>query len=239
MAGGAIPSPVGAGTAASRPLEVAPTSEDTPMTVELWLAFAAASAVLLAIPGPTVLLVVAYALGQGRRAAVATTAGVALGDFTAMTASLLGLGLLLATSATLFTALKWAGAAYLVYLGIKLWRASVASDPSGPAPAAVSSERIFAHTWLVTALNPKSLVFFTAFLPQFLDPTRPLLAQFVIMEITFLVLATLNATLYAVLAAYARNGIKRPAVQVTVNRVGGSLLVGAGLLTATLRRAAP
>jgi threonine/homoserine/homoserine lactone efflux protein len=209
------------------------------MTIELWLAFAAASAVLLAIPGPTVLLVVAYALGQGKRAAVATTAGVALGDFTAMTASLLGLGLLLATSATLFTILKWAGAAYLVYLGIKLWRAPVAGDDVSPTTKPVSSRRIFAHTWLVTALNPKSLVFFMAFLPQFLDPARPLLAQLLIMETTFLLLATLNATLYAALAAYARKGIKRPSVQRTVNRLGGSLLVGAGLLTATLRRAGP
>jgi threonine/homoserine/homoserine lactone efflux protein len=206
------------------------------MAFEIWLAFAAASAVLLAIPGPTVLLVVAYSLGQGRRAAVATTAGVALGDFTAMTASMLGLGLLLATSATLFTALKWLGAAYLVYLGIRLWRAPVAATATAPPPV-VSGRRMFAHTWLVTALNPKSLVFFVAFLPQFIDPARPLLGQLVVMEATFLVLATLNATVYALLAAAARRGIHRPAVQRAVNRVGGSLLVGAGLLTATLRRA--
>jgi threonine/homoserine/homoserine lactone efflux protein len=209
------------------------------MAIELWLAFAAASAVLLAIPGPTVLLVVAYALGEGRRAAVATTAGVALGDFTAMTASLLGLGLLLATSATFFTALKWLGAAYLVYLGIRLWRAPVTADPTAPTPAAADSRRIFAHTWLVTALNPKGIAFFTAFLPQFLDASRPLLPQLVIMEITFLALATLNAVAYALLAAYARNGIKRPTIQRTVNRIGGSLLIGAGVLAATLRRAAP
>jgi threonine/homoserine/homoserine lactone efflux protein len=208
------------------------------MAVEIWLAFAAASAVLLAIPGPTVLLVVGYSLGQGKRAAVATTAGVALGDFTAMTASMLGLGLLLATSATLFTALKWLGAGYLVYLGIRLWRAPVAATAEAPLPA-VSGRRMFGHTWLVTALNPKSIVFFVAFLPQFIDPARPLLGQLIVMEVTFLVLATVNATLYALLAAAARRGIRRPAVQRAVNRVGGSFLVGAGLLTATLRRAGP
>ncbi|MBI3512607.1 MAG: LysE family transporter, partial [Proteobacteria bacterium] len=86
------------------------------MSVETWLAFVAAAAVLLAIPGPTVTLVVSYALSVGRRAAWATVVGVALGDFTAMTLSLLGLGAVLATSATLFTALKGLGAAYLVYL---------------------------------------------------------------------------------------------------------------------------
>jgi threonine/homoserine/homoserine lactone efflux protein len=98
------------------------------MTLETWLAFTAASAVLLVIPGPTILLVVSYALGQGWRTALPMAIGVALGDFTAMTLSLLGLGALLAASATLFPILKWAGAAYLIWLGIKLWRAGGALD---------------------------------------------------------------------------------------------------------------
>src|ERR1041385_9514444 len=92
------------------------------MTFEAWAAFTAASAVLLVIPGPTVLLVVSYALGQGWRTALPMAIGVALGDFTAMTLSMLGLGALLAASATLFTILKWIRAAYLVWLGVKLWR---------------------------------------------------------------------------------------------------------------------
>ena len=98
------------------------------MTLESWAAFTAASAVLLIIPGPTVLLVVSYALGQGWRTVLPMTVGVALGDFTAMTLSMLGLGALLAASATLFTILKWVGAAYLVYLGIRLWRAGGTLD---------------------------------------------------------------------------------------------------------------
>ena len=93
------------------------------MSIETWLAFAAASCIMLAIPGPTILLVISYALGHGRKTALATVTGVTLGDFTAMTASLAGLGALLATSATLFTILKLIGAAYLMFLGIKLWRA--------------------------------------------------------------------------------------------------------------------
>src|SRR5829696_9785988 len=98
------------------------------MTFESWAAFTAASAVLLIIPGPTVLLVVSYAQGQGWRTVLPMTVGVALGDFTAVTLSMLGLGALLATSATLFTILKWMGAAYLVYLGVKLWRAPVHAE---------------------------------------------------------------------------------------------------------------
>src|SRR5512143_643131 len=111
------------------------------MTMESWAAFTAASMVLLIIPGPTVLLVVSYALGQGWRTALPMAIGVALGDFTAMTLSMLGLGALLAASATLFTVLKWVGAAYLVYLGIKLWRAGDTLQ-ANPRTNAVSAARI-------------------------------------------------------------------------------------------------
>jgi threonine/homoserine/homoserine lactone efflux protein len=211
------------------------------MSIEHWLAFSAASAILLAIPGPTVLLVISYALGHGRKVAGATVAGVALGDFMAMTASMLGLGALLATSATIFTILKWVGAAYLIYLGIKLWRAPVASgEPVDDAEehAGERPVRIFLHSYLVTALNPKSLIFFVAFLPQFLDPARPVLTQLAIFEMTFLVLAIANATAYALLAATARKQICKPRVQRIVNRTGGSLMIGAGVLSAGWKRAA-
>ncbi|KQW62384.1 LysE family translocator [Ensifer sp. Root127] len=209
------------------------------MSFEHWFAFAAASAVLLAIPGPTILLVISYALGHGRKTAGATVAGVALGDFTAMTASMLGLGALLATSAAVFTVLKWVGAAYLVWLGIQLWRAPVAgSEGTGEhAPAKERPLRIFFHAYAVTALNPKSIVFFVAFLPQFLDLSQPLFTQMAIFEVTFLTLAILNASLYAALATAAKSTISKPNIRRIVNRTGGSLLIGAGLLTATMKRA--
>ncbi|MDW9408336.1 LysE family translocator [Sinorhizobium meliloti] len=209
------------------------------MSFEHWFAFAAATAVLLAIPGPTILLVISYALGHGRKIAGATVAGVALGDFTAMTASMLGLGALLATSAAVFTVLKWVGAAYLVWLGIKLWRAPVANDSGSTVETSPAERplRIFIHTYAVTALNPKSILFFVAFLPQFLDLSRPLFAQMAIFETTFLILATINAALYAWLAAAAGSTIRKPNVRRIVNRLGGSLLIGAGFLTAGLKRA--
>lgn len=207
------------------------------MSPDLWLAFAAASAVMLMIPGPTVLIVVSYALGHGRKSAMATVAGVALGDFTAMTASMLGLGVLLTASAGLFTLLKWAGAAYLVYLGIKLWRAPVRDAGTVADDSGVRPWRMMLHTYAVTALNPKSIVFFVAFLPQFLDLSQPLLAQMAVFETTFLVLATLNATLYALLASMARSTIRKPGVQQIVNRTGGTLMIGAGLLTLGWKRA--
>jgi threonine/homoserine/homoserine lactone efflux protein len=126
------------------------------MSPELWLAFVAASTALVIIPGPTVLLVVSYTLGQGWRAAFPMAVGVALGDFTAMTLSLLGVGSLLITSATIFTAVKWIGAAYLVFLGIKLFRAG-ATLSAEPHTAAASGLRLLVHAWLVTSLNPKGV----------------------------------------------------------------------------------
>jgi hypothetical protein len=131
---------------------------------------------LLVIPGPTILLVVSYALGQGWRTALPMAVGVALGDFTAMTLSMLGIGALLAASATVFTVLKWIGAAYLVYLGIKLFRAGGALD-AGRARTRRRRCKMLGHAWLVTALNPKSITFFVAFLPQFLDRNADFVTQ--------------------------------------------------------------
>jgi len=201
-----------------------------------WIAFAIASAILVVIPGPTVLLVISHALSHGRRSAFATVAGVALGDLTSMTGSMLGLGALLAASAALFTAVKWIGAAYLIFLGVKLWRAPV-TDP-GVAPEAVdpSRRRMFWHAYAVTTLNPKSIVFFVAFLPQFLDATAPLFKQMMVFEATFVTLATLNALMYALTASAARQTIRKPRVQRIVNRTGGSLLIGAGLFAALWKR---
>src|SRR5262245_28719221 len=170
------------------------------MTIETWLAFVAASAVLLVIPGPTILLVVSYALGRGMRTALPVAAGVALGDFTAMTLSMLGLGALLATSALLFTALKWLGAAYLVWLGIQLWRAGGVLQAT-PRDDAAAPARMLAHAWIVTALNPKSITFFVAFLPQFLDPHGDFWLQMLIFETTFVAGAFVNAVGYALAAS--------------------------------------
>ncbi|OTP71543.1 LysE family translocator [Caballeronia sordidicola] len=207
------------------------------MTLAQWLPFALASAILVAIPGPTVLLVVSYALGHGRKYAFATTAGVAMGDLTSMTASMLGLGVLLAASAEMFMVVKWIGAAYLVYLGIKLWRAPVIDTDAVRSPTELRTGRIIAHAYAVTVLNPKSIIFFVAFLPQFIDPHVASVSQIAIMEATFVGLAAANAFGYAMLASVARRAIRRPSVQRGVNRTGGALLMGAGVFAAAWKRA--
>jgi threonine/homoserine/homoserine lactone efflux protein len=204
------------------------------MTFETWLAFVAASSVLLVIPGPTILLVVSYALGQGLRTALPMAVGVALGDFTAMTVSMIGLGALLAASATLFTVLKLIGAAYLIWLGLKLWRAggSLSAEPrTGAAPAL----KMLAHAWLVTALNPKGITFFVAFLPQFLDPAGDFLHQVLIFEATFITLAFANVLGYALIASRARSVVRSPKAMSMLNRTGGTLLIGAGLAAVAAR----
>lgn len=205
------------------------------MTLELWLAFVAATLVMLVIPGPTITLVVGYAVAQGRKAALATACGVALGDFTAMTLSLAGLGAVLAASATLFTAVKLIGGAYLVYLGWKLWNAPVeAQDVERPAES--PALRLFGHAFAVTALNPKSIVFFVAFVPQFIDRTAAYMPQVITLIATFVTLAFLNALLYALVASHARDALKQPHLLRLINRAGGGILMAAGLSAAAWRQ---
>jgi len=208
------------------------------MDFQVWLAFIAASTALLLIPGPTVLLVLSYAISQGKRVALATVAGVALGDLIAMSASLAGLGALVLTSATLFTVLKWIGAVYLVYLGITLFRsASSASLGDVEDVATASAAKVFGHATAVTALNPKSIVFFIAFVPQFIAVDSPLLPQFSILVATFVGLAAINALAYALLADKLRAKIARPSVLAWFSRFGGIALVAMGVATATFRKA--
>jgi threonine/homoserine/homoserine lactone efflux protein len=199
------------------------------MSLQLWVAFVVAAGIVLVIPGPTILTVISYSLTYDRRAAVPLAAAVALGDSTALLVSLFGLGALLSTSAFWFTVVKTVGGLYLLYLGLKLLRAGVA--PAGPAKAAppVSRWRLFANTYVVTALNPKSIVFFVAFLPQFVDYGARVNRQLVILAVTFVCMAALNAALYAIFAASARKLLSSPRAQRRFSFAGGSLLTTAGI----------
>lgn len=207
------------------------------MDIHIWLAFVAASTALLLIPGPTVLLVLSYAVSQGRSVALATVGGVALGDFIAMTASLAGLGAVVLASATLFTVLKWIGAAYLIYMGIKLFRsASSATLGDLSEGRALPKRGVFGHAAAVTALNPKSIVFFIAFVPQFMRPDAPLLPQFAILVATFVGMAAINALAYALLADKLRQKISGPSVIAWLSRLGGGALISMGVAAAAYRR---
>jgi len=206
------------------------------MSVELWAAFVFAATILLVIPGPTILLVLSQAITHGRRSVIPLVAGVVSGDFTAMTLSLLGLGAILSASAALFTLLKWIGACYLFYLGIKLWRSRPDDEGFSVAATVRSKGSLFKSSFIVTALNPKGIAFFVAFLPQFINPKEPAQTQLLILGATFLLLAGINAALYAIFAGHVRDAIRNTTVRRWFNRCGGTVLIGAGALTAAMQR---
>lgn len=208
------------------------------MPFELWLAFVAASAVLLVIPGPTILTVISYSLAHGPRAKLALVAAVALGDSTSLALSLLGLGALLASSALWFGVVKTVGGLYLLWLGLRLLRSGVANAAPLPAAAPVSRRRLFLNTWLVTALNPKGIVFFVAFLPQFITPGPDATRQLWLLAATFVAMAIVNATAYALFAASARRLLAAPRAQRGFNLAGGGLLSAAGIWALLARRPA-
>jgi len=203
------------------------------MSFEHWITFVVTSMVLLIIPGPTILLVIGDALAHRGRSAYATVAGVAAGDLTAFTLSMAGLGAVLATSAMLFTALKWAGAAYLVYLGVQALRTASRATSLDVSSQSGSGRQRFAKAWLVTALNPKSIVFFVAFVPQFIDARLAFWPQAVVLIPTFVVLATANAMVYALLARSLASRLTSRRAHANVQRAGGVTLIGAGALIAT------
>lgn len=208
------------------------------MDFSLWLAFVAASGALLLIPGPTILLILSYALTQGRKVALATACGVAVGDLIAMSASLIGLAALIATSALAFTIVKWAGALYLFYIGVKMFR-TAPQKGAGLVETDVDAtpRQVFRHAAIVTALNPKSIGFFIAFVPQFIAVDAAYSPQAAILIATFVSLATLNALAFALLADLMRSQISRPSVMRRLTQAGGLTLIGMGAATAALKNA--
>ena len=196
---------------------------------QTWITFAVASEIFLIIPGPTILLVVAYSFSHGRTATLPLLIGVGLGDLTAMIFSFAGLGLLLNRISELFFFLKWAGALYLIYMGIQLWLIpSTSMELYEEKRSSLTHEGMFLHAWVTTALNPKSIVFFLAFLPQFLNQESDFMNQVLVLGSIFWILALVNTFGYAWLASKVSEGLKNPLLKRRLNRVGGSLLFGAG-----------
>ncbi len=209
------------------------------MSPDLYLAFLLATTIALVVPGPTILLVVSCALAHGRSITLALTGGVVLGDLIAMSVTLAGLGAILAASATVFTAMKWVGALYLAWMGWRMIRdlansISIITDirPTPPGSAA------FRDGFVVTLLNPKSIGFFIAFVPQFVDASRPVIPQFLLMIVTFVGIGGINVLAYALLAARLRGRLTRPGAMAWLQRAGGVVLIGLAAFTLTLRRAA-
>ena len=198
------------------------------MPLENWLAYTFVTSIFLLIPGPTILLVISYSLISGRKAVFALLLGVGLGDIVAMILSFIGVGLLLQTVAIAFQFLKWIGAAYLIWLGIRMWSSTKESLELSEKTDNKVWHAIMANAFVITALNPKSIVFFLAFLPQFINPEKPFITQSLIMGSTFLVLAIISVLFYSMLASFTGQQMQLSLIHRWTNRIGGSLLIGAG-----------
>lgn len=199
------------------------------MTFEMWLTFAIASALILATPGPVVTLAVSYALNGGSKAVWVTVLGATLGDFTAMTLSLLGAGAILTASATLFSILKAAGAIYLIWLGVQLYRTKPGVRGPDQSEISINKRQMFRNAYTVTALHPGGFVFFISFVPQFVNPDLPTLPQFVLLQATFLCLVAIIISLWALSAVMLRRQFYKPPIRKLFNRTGGSILIASGV----------
>jgi threonine/homoserine/homoserine lactone efflux protein len=199
---------------------------------ETFLLFAAAALAFLAIPGPSVFYVVARSLSQGRRAGIVSVLGVQAGGLVHVVAAAFGVSALIASSATAFSIVKYAGAAYLVYLGIrKLLSRGDAPDaePDRSAPRA----RLFWQGVVVNVLNPKTALFFLALLPQFVDPAEPVVPQMLVLGTLLVGLGVLSDGTYALVAAHAGNRLRSTvAARRTLDRASGGVFVALGLVAA-------
>jgi threonine/homoserine/homoserine lactone efflux protein len=204
------------------------------MSIDVWFAFILASSILCFTPGPTVFIVIAQALNHGKKSVVPLVSGVLCGDIITMTISIIGLGTLLATSAILFGAFKWLAALYLLFLGIKAWR----SDINIEEVQKVTTEKknIFREALIVTALNPKGIVFFISFFPLFINTQIPVLPQMLTMVGSFLVVSALSASFYANFAGFLRSKVKSERFQRAFNKVSGTMLATAGVVTASINQ---
>ncbi len=206
------------------------------LNLELFAAFAAATAALILLPGPIVTLVIANSLAHGARTGLATVAGASAGTAVLFAGGAIGLTAMLAFLADFLVWVRWAGVAYLAYLGLKHWRAMIRAVRAEEIAGAPAAKGVFWQGALVGVTNPKTVLFYLAFFPQFLDPTLPVGPQLAIMSVTFLVIGLLFDGSYAVLAGRIRpwlTGVKRTRIR---NGITGTLLIGTSIGLALTRR---
>lgn len=205
------------------------------MSLELYIAFVAATAVLIIMPGPVVSLVIANSLSHGTRSGLITVGGAQVAVAVQLVVIALGLSSVMAVMAQGFEWLRWIGAAYLIWLGIQKWRAKPLLPDEHPS-ASGRGGKVFAQGFLVAMTNPKLLFFLAAFFPQFIDPTAPTGPQLALLCPTFLIVAATFDSSYALLAGRARGWLRdRRHVQMG-DRITGSFLIGAGAWLALARR---
>jgi len=201
------------------------------MSIELWLGYVVACAIVVLIPGPNIIFTVSYAIRDGARSGFATIPGVLFGALIAMSLSLAGAGAILAASAFWFGVLKVVGAFYLMWLAYSLWTSPVEAFQSDGANKHKPLGRLFGQGTLISLLNPKGPPFYVAFVPQFVDPGGPVLPQFTILIGTFMGVAFVNCVLWLVTACAMRRHFHSPRVLKLFSRAGASCLFAASVLT--------
>ncbi|MEQ8602265.1 MAG: LysE family translocator [Marivibrio sp.] len=206
-----------------------------PLDPDRFFAFVLASAALILMPGPVVMLVVATSLRHGARAGLQAVAGASAGAAVLIVCGTVGITTILALLQDLSFVVRYLGAAYLIWLGIREWRARDAGHAceATPAPRAAS---VMGQAFLVGVTNPKAILFYLAFFPQFLDPALPAGPQLALMAATFMGLAVLFDGGYALLAGRARRHMIDPALARLRRRVTGTLLIATGLALALTRK---
>ena len=211
------------------------------MDLNLYIAFFVATTIMILLPGPSVMLTVAHSISFGWRRALATVMGATIGVGIQLAVTLVGMTSLMVLMAEWFEGLRWAGVAYLAYLGIQQWRARPEAEADavpGAAPKTVRSGRsLLIQGVVVTTANPKSMFFLAAFFPQFVDPLAAPVPQFALLGVTFLAITFGFTALWAVVAGTAGNAFRtRRGIRLR-NRIAGTLMLGAGLGLALARRA--
>jgi threonine/homoserine/homoserine lactone efflux protein len=201
------------------------------------LLFGAAALALIVVPGPAVLYIVAQSIDRGRLAGIVSALGVAVGGLVHVTAAAIGLSSLLVSSATAFAVVKYAGAAYLIGLGLYTLLAR-REEPEAVAPRARRLRRRFGQGVVVNVLNPKTALFFFAFLPQFVDPDKGSAAlQIGVLGLLFVALAVISDSVWALIAGTASERLRGNRRFLAVQRyVSGSVFVGLGAVTTTAKR---
>lgn len=209
------------------------------MELATWLAFFAASWAISISPGAGAVAAMSAGLSHGFRRGYLTTLGLVLGIWTQMLVVSVGLGALVTASSTAFLVVKWAGVAYLVWLGIQQWRAPARPLANGDEAATSRRPRdLITRGWIINALNPKGTVFLLAVVPQFLDLTQPLAPQYLVIGLTLGFTDLVVMAGYTALAARLLRTLKSTAHIRALNRVFGTLFVVAGGLLAMFKRSA-
>ncbi len=208
------------------------------MPIETWLLFVITMTVVSATPGPNMLLALSHGLRYGVRRSLYSCSGMLIGMLSIMTASVAGIGALLATSELLFSVIKYAGAAYLLYLGIKLWRAKPDLDlyTAKPEDAGSSAFALFRSGFFVAFSNPKAFIFFTALFPQFMGSSGPQVTTLAILVTTLLAIETTWLMIYCGGGSRLSRFLRTPSRITLVNRVSGSLFVVMAIVLTTAKR---